>query len=243
MTTSEAFFMLYGDLPRQAPGSDTTTHHLLALAGQPTGKALDIGCGQGRASLLLAQSGIEVTAVDVNQSFLNALQTNAAKQGLGDKITTRNESMDALSFPDDSFDVIWSEGAAYILGWRNALVSWRRLIKSDGLLVATECCWLTDASSKEPEEFWAENYSSMVTANEAAQIAIDSEYEVIDRYVLPKSSWWDEYYTPLREKCDMLQTSPDKILRAAIASARREIMVYEKYSDEYGYVGFVLRKR
>ena len=102
---------------------------------------------------------------------------------------------------------------------------------------------MTDAPSKEAEEFWAENYSSMVTANEARQIAIDSEYEVIDRYVLPKSNWWDEYYTPLREKCDALQTSPDKILRAAIVSARREIMVYENYSDEYGYVGFVLRKR
>lgn len=52
----EAFFSLHHNLPRQSPGSDATTRQMLALTGplprRP--RVLDLGCGPGRAALLLA---------------------------------------------------------------------------------------------------------------------------------------------------------------------------------------------
>ena len=39
------------------------------------GKALDLGCGQGRNSLFLAQNGFDVTAVDQNELSLEILQS------------------------------------------------------------------------------------------------------------------------------------------------------------------------
>lgn len=51
-----AFFTLRHGLPRQSPGSDATTRHLLSLAGPPPARprVLDLGCGPGRSALLLA---------------------------------------------------------------------------------------------------------------------------------------------------------------------------------------------
>ncbi|MDG4865538.1 transferase, partial [Streptomyces sp. T-3] len=51
----EAFFTLHHGLPRQGPGSDATTRHLLSLAGPLPARprVLDLGCGPGRAALLL----------------------------------------------------------------------------------------------------------------------------------------------------------------------------------------------
>ncbi len=233
---------LYGSLPRQAPGSDATTRHLYELAGNPTGKALDIGCGRGRASLLLAEYGFDVTAVDIYQPFLDTLQAGVLARNLEAKVTARTMSMDALDFPAGSFDLLWAEGSAYILGWGNALTAWRKLLTPTGVLVATECCWLTDEPSAEIKQFWHENYPSMLTVDEAKDIAATSGYEVAATYVLPSNDWWDEYYTPLRAQCAMHENGASGAMGTAIAAARREIEMYENYGDQYGYVGFVLRR-
>lgn len=241
MTVSEAFWKIHTDLPRQAPGSDNTTQHLLLLAGNPTGKALDIGCGQGRASLLLAQRGLTVIATDTFQPFLDELQGAAVAAGLREIITTRNISMDALDYPDESFDVLWAEGSAYILGWKRAISSWQRLIKPGGLLVATECCWLTDEPSNEARQFWAEGYLTMLSAKAAVDVAAKNGYGIIATYTLPASDWFDEYYGPMKEKHAGLAIDADDSMEQAITSGRKEIELYEKYGDEYGYVGFVLK--
>ena len=48
--------------------------------------------------------------------------------------------MDALDYPAESFDLLWAEGSACILGWEKAIRTWRPLIKPGGILGATECC-------------------------------------------------------------------------------------------------------
>ena len=239
---TDTSLQLYGSLPRQAPGSDATTRHLYGLAGNPTGKALDIGCGQGRASLLLAEHGLDMAAVDIYQPFLDTLQAEVEARNLSAQVTTRAMSMDALDFPASSFDLLWAEGSAYILGWGNALTAWRRLLTPTGVLVATECCWLTDEPSAEIKQFWHENYPSILTLGEAKDIAAKSGYEITATYVLPSDDWWDEYYTPLRAQCAMHENGANDVMRSAIAAARREIEMYENYGDQYGYVGFVLRR-
>lgn len=242
MSVEEAFWKIHDGLPRQAPGSDGSTLHLLELAGNPTGKGLEIGCGQGRASLLLAGSGIELIATDTHQPFLDELDSAARLQGISNKLTTRNMPMERLSFPEASFNLIWSEGSAYIMGWERAIRSWKQYLKQDGLLVATECCWLTDTPSEEINQFWTEAYPAMLTAKDAADAATQSSYTVIDTYTLPASDWWDEYYSPLKDRIVQLKDSEEEGMQFAIAKTRHEIEMYEKYGNEYGYVGFILRK-
>ncbi|GGZ90554.1 tellurite resistance methyltransferase TehB [Ignatzschineria ureiclastica] len=45
-------------------------------------KTLDLGCGQGRNSLYLAERGFELTSVDLNQMSIDGLIEIAAKEGL-----------------------------------------------------------------------------------------------------------------------------------------------------------------
>lgn len=242
MTLNDAFWKIHTGLPRQAPGSDETTLHLLGLAGNPKGRGLEIGCGQGRASLLLAGSGITLVATDTHQPFLDELEQAADAAGLSEKIATRNISMDALDYPDESFDVLWAESSAYIVGWERAIRLWKRLLKPGGMLVATECCWLTNAPSPEAKQFWANGYPTMLLVEATAEIAARHGYSVIATYTLPASDWFDEYYTPIKNRHVLLGVDADDSMKQALALGRDEIELYEKHGDEYGYVGFILKK-
>ena len=242
MTLSEAFWKIHTDLPRQAPGSDHTTLHLFELAGNPAGCALDIGCGQGRASLLLAKAGMTVVATDTHQPFLEELESTAKAESLSEKITTRNISMDALDYPAESFDLLWAEGSAYILGWEKAIRTWRPLIKPGGILVATECWWLVDPPSEEAKQFWAEGYPTMLSAKAAADVAVRHGYSVVATYTLPASDWFDEYYNSIKSNHARLAVDADAPMKQAILYGRKEIELSENHGDEYGYVGFVLSK-
>lgn len=55
---------------------------LEAVGIVPAGKALDLGCGQGRNALFLAQHGFDVTAVDQNELALEILQSIVTEEDL-----------------------------------------------------------------------------------------------------------------------------------------------------------------
>lgn len=151
--------------------------------------------------------------------------------------------MDKLDYPDESFGVVWSEGAAYVIGWEQALMSWKRLVKPGGVLVATECCWLSESPSDVAVEFWGKNYPRMLTSRAATDVATANGFEVIATYTLPAGDWFDEYYNPIKKRHAMLSEGADEDMKQAIASGRREIELYEKHGDEYDYVGFVLKNK
>ncbi|MBB6347099.1 putative N-acetyltransferase YhbS/trans-aconitate methyltransferase [Nonomuraea muscovyensis] len=237
-----AFFALHHGLPRQGPGSDATTRRLLAMAGPlpPRPRVLDIGCGPGRASLLLAQEvAAEVTAVDVHRPFLDELTRAAAARGVGHAIRTVEASMADLPFPDGSFDLIWAEGSVYNIGFDTALHSWRRLLAPGGTLVVTECEWTADSPSVEAQVFWERHYRLRTQARNAAA-ARDAGYDVVASYPLPDSDWFGEYYTPLSERAGAADlTVPG--MREAVAATLQEIILRREHGADYQYTGYVLR--
>jgi predicted N-acetyltransferase YhbS/SAM-dependent methyltransferase len=241
---SEAFFSLHHRLPRQSPGSDATTRRLLELAGplprRP--RVLDLGCGPGRAALLLAaEAGAEVAAVDLHEPFLDELREAAGARGLGDRIRTVRADMADLSgpdFPDRSFDLVWAEGSAYIIGFDTALRDWKRLLAPGGSLVVSECVWTTDAPSAAARAFWEQQASLRpVAANTVA--ALTAGYHVLGVRVQPDSDW-DEYYIPLAERVETADASAPG-MEWALAASREELAMRREHGTEYGYAGYVLR--
>ncbi|MFE7946707.1 bifunctional class I SAM-dependent methyltransferase/N-acetyltransferase [Streptomyces sp. NPDC057426] len=247
-----AFFTLHHGLPRQGPGSDTTTRRLLALSGPlpERPRVLDLGCGPGRSALLLAaEAGAEVTAVDLHQPFLDELRQAAEARGLGDRVRTLNADMGELPFPDGSFDLVWAESSAYALGFDTALRSWRRLLAPPasrerggspvgGTLVLTECEWTADEPSREARAFWDEHYTLRTgRANTAA--AVEAGYHVLGVVPQPESDW-DEYYGPLSERADAADPSVPGMAEA-LAATRAELAMRRDHGGEYGYTGYVLR--
>ena len=144
---------LHKDGTRQGPGGDDETRLAIALSGlrgQSGLRIADIGCGTGASTLVLAEDlDAQITAVDFLGGFLERLRANAEAKGLSERITTLEQSMEALPFEDGSLDAIWSEGAIYNIGFEEGVRSWRRFLKPGGILAASEITWL---SATRPQE-------------------------------------------------------------------------------------------
>lgn len=243
MTIQDAFWLIHEGLPRQGTGSDNTTNKLLDITNVKDNfhKAIDMGCGPGRSTLLMAARGVEVTAIDTHQPFLEELRDSAKAKGLEDRIKIENISMDKIPYPDASYDLVWSEGTAYIIGWQKALTDWKRLLKPKGKMVVTDCFWLTDTPSPDAIKFW-EADPLMMPAEKAIEIAKTVGYSIEFTYLQPDSDWFDEYYNPLEQKIEMLQDNPDPAIREVVKMTEFEISVRRKHGNEYGHIAFMLSK-
>ncbi len=241
----EIFFEIHRDLSREAPGSDACTARALSmtppLPHDP--HLLDIGCGPGAHTLVLArQTGGHVTAIDTHQPFLDELKRRAQAQGLSDRTTPRNVSMFALDFEDASFDLIWSEGAVYIMGFREGLAAWHRFLKPGGTLAVTELTWLVDDPPDAPRRFWQAAYPAIKHVEENVAILQEAGYTSLGHFPLPESAWWDNYYTPIEHRIAALRQryQNDAEALAVLDEEQREIDLYRKYADIYGYVFYIM---
>jgi hypothetical protein len=69
-------------------------------------------------------------------------------------------------------------------------------------------------------------------------------YRILDHFVLPPSAWWDHYYLPLEAKLAALKKKYAADCRAlkVIDAEQREIELYRRHYDCYGYVFYVLQR-
>jgi len=241
------FWRLHEGLPREGPGSDESTRNALRSVTSLLPRApriLDIGCGPGMQTLVLArETAGHVTAVDRHRPFLDELDRRAARAGLTERITSVNASMTALDFPDAAFDLVWSEGAIYVMGFAEGLRAWKRLLTRDGALAVTEVSWLGSTIPEEAAGFWGRVYPAMTDVRTNLRTIESAGYAPIDHFVLPEAAWWDHYYTPLERRIDALQREcrDDQDAMAFLESERTEISLYRKYAASYGYVFYVAR--
>src|SRR3954447_537150 len=151
MDGTEVFWTLHSDLPREGVGSDATTRELLELARPlPGDRALDVACGPGRSALVLADAGPRVTPGAPPEPFLALLRAPAGDR----RITAERASMRELPYDEGAFDLVWCEGAAYLMGVDAALAAWRRLLMPGGALVFTEVGWTTPSPCPAARDFW-----------------------------------------------------------------------------------------
>jgi SAM-dependent methyltransferase len=243
LTAIEVFWLAHEGLPRQAPGSATTTRLLLRLAGPlpDRPRIVDIGCGTGVASLLLAaDTGGEVLAVDTHRPFLDRLTADAAAAGLADRVRTLETPMQDLALPPGSVDLLWAEGSAYLMGVDTALAAWRPLLAPGGALVLTDASWTTPTPSPAARAFWTEGYPAMRDTAGTVAAATAAGWTVLATYLLPQSDW-AAYYDPMTERVAELRARG--IDPAALDEVGREIDLWRTHGRDYGYTGYVLRPR
>lgn len=78
----------------------------------PSGQtALDLGCGGGRHSEFLAESGFDVVSVDPNEGMRRATQMRIAAQGL--TATIREGEILAIPSPDEQFNLVVTTGVLH----------------------------------------------------------------------------------------------------------------------------------
>ncbi len=240
------FFDIHKDLPRQGPGSDASTRRAFEMIPDLplSPRILDIGCGPGMQTLELARiSGGHITATDIHQPFLDQLAESVRAEGLSDRIEIINASMFDLPFEDESFDLIWCEGAIFFIGVPEGLKQWKRLLKPGGFLAFTESAWIRPDPPKEVRDFW-QIYPALTDIAGNLEIIRDAGYESIGHFVLPASDWWDHYYVLVEKRMPEMRAkyAGDASAQPTLDFTDLEIDIHRKYSDWYSYVFFVLRK-
>lgn len=239
---------LHKSVLRQGPGSDAITKRALELIDQDLGKdkrIADIGCGTGAQTMILAQmTEAQITAVDLFDEFLHKLKERSERGGFAERITAVQASMDDLPFGNAEFDLVWSEGAIYIMGFERGVSEWKKFIKPGGYLAVSEIAWITDSRPTELEDYWNEHYPEIGTISEKIRILEKAGYSPVGHIVLPESCWIENYYEPLKLEFENFpvrhHNSPEA--EDLIRSEKEEIEFYRRYKDYYSY-GFFLAKR
>jgi ubiquinone/menaquinone biosynthesis C-methylase UbiE len=108
----------------------------------PAGKLriLDVGCGTGEISLLLAEMGHEVTGIDLSEKMMEKGRIKANNRGLD--IVFENGDAENPPFADDSFDVVVNRHLLWTLPHpQEAVRNWKRVLKEGGLVIIIDGVW------------------------------------------------------------------------------------------------------
>lgn len=98
-------------------------------------RCLDVGCGPGCTALALAERGGHAVGVDLSEAMLEQARRAAAERGVRN-VEFRRGDVEALPFPDASFDVVASRFSAHhYADPRRAVCEMARVLRRDGALL------------------------------------------------------------------------------------------------------------
>ena len=101
---------------------------------------LDVGTGPGFFAIILAEAGIQVTAVDYTEEMLKEAKANAGE--LSEKIHFQQMDAQNLEFPDGTFDAVITRNVTWNLEHPvRAYQEWYRVLKKDGELLNFDANW------------------------------------------------------------------------------------------------------
>ncbi len=239
------FFDIHTDLPREGPGNRASTARALAAMGALPSSPLvvDIGCGPGAQTLDLAEliPDARIVALDANPPYLKELRRRAIAAGASQRIETRVGDMANLPIDAGTTDVLWCEGAAYIIGVPEALRLWPPLLKPGGRIALTEPVWVKSGPPEVVRKNWLE-YPAMTDVPGCREIIRRAGLKLLDDFLLPEAAWWDHYYGPLEARTRQLATkyAGNAAAEIVLAEAANEVEIYRHYSAYFGYQFFVM---
>jgi SAM-dependent methyltransferase len=237
---------IHKDMPRQGSGRDEYTQkafEMIPEIQQP--KILDIGCGPGMQTIKLAKlTNGEIIGIDIVQQYLDRLKELIEKENLVDRVKAVNQSMFDIKYPEKYFDIIWAEGAIFIIGFERGLIEWKKFIRPRGFMAVHEMAWIKDNPPMEIVNYWKKVYPEIKTMDEDIRIIEKCCYKLLGYFPLPEDAWWEFYYKPLEKRLNMLtkKFKDDPEALEMISQERKEIELYHKYYQWYGSVFYVMQK-
>jgi SAM-dependent methyltransferase len=244
------FFLQFHQGPlRKGPGTDAATAEAfrrLAPLLPPSPALLDVGCGGGAQTLALAglTTGT-IVAVDSYPPFVEELRQRLEARGLAGRVTAQVGDMKALGFPPGSFDLVWCEGALYVLGFEVGLRTLRPLLRGPGLVALTEAVWLRpiDEIPADVRTFWTDAYPAITDVEDNLSLARRAGYEPLGHFTLPAEGW-AAYVDPLERRMnEVLAANPgDPDAEDAAQRERREFVMFRENLRWFGYEFFLLQR-
>ncbi len=187
-------------------------------------RILDVGCGSGVPTLVLAKlSKGEVIGIDIDQTLLDELNRKIEEEGLANSVTTKKCSLFEMDFPDESFDIIWAEGSIWIIGFEKGLKEWRRLLKPNGFLVV---------------------HDEIKTVSNKLKKIPSCGYKLINHFSLPEGAHWTEYYRPLeiRIKELFMKYKNNSEALKILKKYQKEIDMVKRNPKEHSSAFYIMQK-
>ena len=237
------FYVAYKDLDRLSAGSVDTTHKVLDkidIDSSSKLNILDIACGKGTSTVLLAQyfKNSEIEAFDLFKHYIDELNEKISQNQLQNRVFGYCMDMRDPDFANEEFDIVFCESSIEIIGFRQGLTEWKRLLKLGGYMVVSDLTWLKKPRS-DSKKFFKAIYSEIDSLeNKISQIE-KIGYEFIDYVIVPKKDWTD-YYSKLEKNLNSL--SDDKSAGDFTSQIKREIENYRRNGDDYSYVFYIAKK-
>jgi trans-aconitate methyltransferase len=244
MNTYNPIDLLFGGMEKLGPGDNVHTLNVLHLLPKQQFRLIvDAGCGTGRQTMVLAKKlGTVVHALDTHQPFLDDLTRRAKAAGIEHLIQTYCMDMNDIPGIFQHIDLLWSEGAAYNIGFFNALTIWASVIDPEGFAVVSEMSWLRKQVPDAVREFFQSGYPDMQSIQQNLMGAEQAGYRALTTYTLPRETWVEGYYDILEKRAKILVTHPDPFVRDLAVETIKEIEVFKHSEDSYGYVFYVLQR-
>jgi SAM-dependent methyltransferase len=244
MKTPDPVDLLFAGMDKLSPGDDSLSLYVLRSLPRHRFKlVVDAGCGAGRQTMVLASElGTPIQAVDSYQPFLNRLKWRAKEKGLAHLV--QMHCMDMKDIPNvfPTIDLLWAEGAAYNIGFANALTIWAKAIKPNGFAVVSELCWLREQIPDAVRKFFQLVYPDMQSVPQNIAMAEEAGYKIFNTYTLPREAWVKDYYDILESRAKSFVNHSDVAVREFAVETLKEIETFKVSEDSYGYVFFVLQR-
>ncbi len=134
---SRVWSLVDGDRPALAYFRRRKIETALELGGFPPRSALvEVGCGTGDYSLLLARAGYRMTGVDLSSKSIEAARTKASIVGVSGISFVVSDAEALSEIPENSADGVVSFSALrYVPDLKQALLAIRRVLKPNGVAV------------------------------------------------------------------------------------------------------------
>jgi ribosomal protein S18 acetylase RimI-like enzyme/SAM-dependent methyltransferase len=237
----------FSNVERQGPGSPEMTIKALSFIDNLTDKSriADIGCGTGGQTMTLAQNAPgEIIGVELWSDFVNQFNQNAKNKNLQNRVKGIVGNMENLPFQEEEFDLIWSEGAIYNIGFERGLNEWRKFLKTGGYIAVSEASWFTNERPAEIQDFWQRAYPEIDTIPNCVAKMQNAGYVPVATFILPENCWTDNFYVPLIPVQEALlkKYAGNKSVEDYVAYERYESGLYDKYKAYYGYVFYIGKK-
>jgi ubiquinone/menaquinone biosynthesis C-methylase UbiE len=131
--------------------------------------------------------------------------------------------MTDMQFRDSSFDILWCEGAIYVIGFEEGLRTWRRFLRHKAFLAV---------------------HAKIVDVEKRIDSVSSCGYNLLNTFKVPKESWWDDYYGPMENLVEGLrhryQNYPDAL--ALLDKVLKEVEEFKTKPENHGSVFYVMQR-
>jgi hypothetical protein len=151
--------------------------------------------------------------------------------------------MDGLPFEEGQFDLIWSEGAIFIVGFEKGLALWRKFCRKGGYIVVSNAALFEDTAPEEVLRFWEDAGDPLDTEAEMREQVRRAGLRLVTTFRLPEAGWLEYYFKPLIARVTELEKTHGSAPACAplLAFCRHEAEMYAKYKRYYGYTFFIMQ--